>query len=184
MSSDPFCLSRVVCLLITYILETMFENNFVNSVEWIKDCLVLSNSFIISPPVVLMHTCTHNSIQQQLWSGNKVTSIHDKNHYTCKYYKRLAIQSIIQYISEKKLKNEGKLRYKKLDAFKHGSNWMHVNDSPEGRIKCQLQTPRHKIEFILLPHNEKKGTTTPYVYMPEFHSPIRFDIIRCPVFSC
>lgn len=101
------------------------------------------NSFIISPPVVLMHTCTHNSIQQQLWSGNKVTSIHDKNHYTCKCYKRLAIQSIIQYISEKKLKNEGKLRYKKLDAFKHGSNWMHVNDSPEGRIKCQLQTPRH-----------------------------------------
>lgn len=69
MSSDPFCLSRVVCLLITYILETMFENNFVNSVEWIKDCLVLSNSFIISPPVVLMHTYTHNSIQQQLWSG-------------------------------------------------------------------------------------------------------------------
>lgn len=42
MSSDPFYLSRVVCLLITYILETMFENNFIYSVEWIKDCLVLS----------------------------------------------------------------------------------------------------------------------------------------------
>lgn len=137
--------------------------------------------------VHLLFWCIHvHTIQFNNNCGlaNKVTSIHDKNHYTCKYYKRLAIQSIIQYISEKKLKNEGKLRYKKLDAFKHGSNWMHVNDSPEGRIKCQLQTPRHKIEFILLPHNEKKGTTTPYVYMPEFHSPIRFDIIRCPVFSC
>lgn len=62
---------------------------------------------------------------------------------------------------------------------------MHVNDSPKGRIKCQ--TPRHKKKipsqkFILLPHNEKKGTTTPYVYMPEFHSPIRFDITVFCVF--
>lgn len=89
---------------------------------------------------ILVHTIQFNN---NCGLANKVTSIHDKNHYTCKCYKRLAIQSIIQYISEKKLKNEGKLRYKKLDAFKHGSNWMHVNDSPEGRIKCQLQTPRH-----------------------------------------
>lgn len=63
---------------------------------------------------------------------------------------------------------------------------MHVNDSPKGRIKCQ--TPRHKKKkipsqkFILLPHNEKKGTTTPYVYMPEFHFPIRFDITVFCVF--